>query len=80
MNKQFYSEIESSFTASRLSVYKQDGADDTTCLVRYLYNIEVCKSLYSSLNIFEVTFRNAIDKVLCTVAGTDIKQDLIILL
>lgn len=71
MNKHFYSEIESSFTSSRLSVYKQDGADDTTYLARYLYNIEVCKSPYSSLNIFEVTFRNVIDKVLCTVAGAD---------
>ena len=79
MNKQFYSEIESSFTSSRLSVYKQDGADDTTCLARYLYNIEVCKSLYSSLNIFEVTFRNSIDKVLCTVAGADNWYDILTL-
>ena len=79
MNKHFYSEIESSFTSSRLSVYKQDSADDTTCLARYLYNIEVCKSLYSSLNIFEVTFRNAIDKVLCTVAGADNWYDILTL-
>lgn len=64
MNTRFYSEIENSFTSSRLSVYKQDGADNLTCLARYLYNIEVCKSLYSSLNIFEVSFRNAIDKAL----------------
>ena len=79
MNKHFYSEIESSFTSSRLSVYKQDSADDTTCLARYLYNIEVCKSLYSSLNIFEVTFRNVIDKVLCTVAGADNWYDILTL-
>ena len=64
MNTRFYSEIEISFTSSRLFVYKQDGADNLTCLARYLYNIEVCKSLYSSLNIFEVSFRNAIDKAL----------------
>ena len=31
---------------------------------QFKYNIEVCKSLYSSLNIFEVSFRNAIDKAL----------------
>lgn len=79
MNKHFYSEIESSFTSSRLSVYKQDGADDTTCLARYLYNIEVCKSLYSSLNIFEVTFRNDTDKVLYTVAGADNWYDILTL-
>lgn len=57
--------------------YKQDGADDITCIARYLYNIEVCKSLYSSLNIFEVTFRNAIDKVLCVVAGSDNWYDIL---
>ena len=79
MNTRFYSEIENSFTSSRLSVYKQDGADNLTCLARYLYNIEVCKSLYSSLNIFEVTFRNAIDKVLCTVAGADNWYDILTL-
>ena len=79
MNTRFYSEIENSFTSSRLSVYKQDGADNLTCLARYLYNIEVCKSLYSSLNIFEVSFRNAIDKVLCTVAGTDNWYDILTL-
>ena len=56
---------------------KQDGADDTLCLARYLYNIEVCKSLYSSLNIFEVTFRNAIDRVLCSVAGSDNWYDIL---
>ena len=79
MDKRFYSEIENAFTVSRLSVYKQDGADDLTCLARYLYNIEVCKSLYSSLNIFEVTFRNAIDTVLCSVAGADNWYDILTL-
>ena len=77
MNHKFYSEIENTFTASRLSVYKQDGADEQTCIARYLYNIEICKSLYSSLNIFEVTFRNAIDKVLCSVASADNWYDII---
>ena len=79
MNKNFYSAIENAFTSSRLSVYKQDGADDTTCLARYLYNIDVCKSLYSSLNIFEVTFRNSIDKVLCSIAGADNWYDILTL-
>lgn len=71
MDKRFYFEIENSFTPSRLFVYKQDGADDLTCLVRYLFIIEVCKSFHSSLNVLEVTFRIAIDKALCSVAGAD---------
>ena len=77
MNSFFYSEIENVFTTIRLSVYKQDGVDDSICLARYLYNIEVCKSLYSSLNIFEVTFRNSIDKVLCSIAGADNWYDIL---
>lgn len=71
MYKRFYFEIEKSFTPSRLFVYKQDVADDLTCLARYLFNIEVCKNFHSSLNVLEVAFRNAIDKALCSVAGAD---------
>lgn len=64
MNSAFYSRFEDIFTKSRLSVYRQDGVDDTTALARYLYNIELCKSLYATLNIFEVLLRNLIDRAL----------------
>ncbi len=64
MNSAFYSRFEDIFTKSRLSVYRQDGVDDTTALARYLYNIELCKSLYATLNIFEVSLRNLIDRAL----------------
>lgn len=61
MDTFFYKKIEDIFTQSRLSVYRKDGVDDETCLARYLYNIEICKSLYPALHIFEVTLRNSID-------------------
>ena len=70
MNTFFYQNIEDIFTQSRLSVYKKDGVDDVTCLARYLFNIEICKSLYPALHIFEIALRNSIDKTLSGYAKT----------
>ena len=70
MNTFFYQNIEDIFTQSRLSVYKKDGVDDITCLARYLFNIELCKSLYPALHIFEITLRNSIDRTLSDYAKT----------
>lgn len=64
MDITFYNDIENIFTQQRLSVFKQDGVDEITCVARYLYNIEICKSLYPSLHIFEITLRNVLDKAL----------------
>lgn len=69
MNSTFYSDLEKIFSQSRLSAYKKDGADNETALARYLYNIELCKSLYAPLNVLEISLRNTIDKSLCTFAG-----------
>lgn len=69
MRLEFYSEIEGIFTHNRLSVYRRDGVDEVTCLARYLFNIEICKSLYPSLHIFEIALRNAIDKTLSEYAN-----------
>ena len=41
MNKDFYENLETIFTSARLSVYRQDGTDESTALARYLYNIEL---------------------------------------
>ena len=69
MNINFYEKLEKTFTPARLSVYRQDKADESTALARYLYNIELCRSLYVTLNIFEVSLRNAFDKALSSFAG-----------
>ncbi len=71
MNNTFYSKIEHNFTKSRLAVYRQDGVDDTSALARYLYNMGLCKTLYTVLNVFEITLRNKIDEALCSFAGKD---------
>ena len=68
MDITFYNDIENIFTQQRLSVFKQDGVDEITCVARYLYNIEICKSLYPSLHIFEITLRNVLDKALADYA------------
>ena len=64
MNILFYTGIEKILTKNRLSVYRQDGCDNITAIARYLYNIEICKSLYPALHIFEISLRNSIDSAL----------------
>ncbi len=64
MEENFYTSFSGEITKERLSVYRADSCDDETALARYLYNIELCKSLYSSLNMFEIAFRNSVDRAL----------------
>ena len=66
MDKLTFESIEKSISPERLAVYKADGASNETALARYIYNIELSKSLYPIINIFEVTLRNSIDKALET--------------
>ena len=61
MDKSTFANIEKSISQERLATYKTDGASNETALARYIYNIELCKSLYPLINIFEVTLRNSID-------------------
>lgn len=75
MKTTFYKGIEDIFSSNRLSVYRQDGCDDTTALSRNLYNIEICKTLYPILHIFEITLRNSIDKSLTDFSGTQLWYD-----
>ena len=64
MDKSTFESIEKSISEERLAAYKADGASNETALARYIYNIELSKSLYPIINIFEVTLRNSIDKTL----------------
>ena len=54
MDSSFYAQLEQTFTKSRLSVYRQDGADDNTviksCLKKCPSNMRAIKSLQ---NIFD---------------------------
>ena len=64
MDKLTFLNIEKSISPERLAAYQADGASNETALARYIYNIELSKSLYPIINIFEVTLRNSIDKAL----------------
>ena len=60
------------FSSNRLSSYKYDINDtDSIALERYLFNIEVSKSLYPLLSILEISLRNRINQSIETI----IKQD-----
>ncbi|MBQ8459628.1 Abi family protein [bacterium] len=53
------------FSESRLSSYKFDFTDDNyIVLERYLYNIELSKSLYPLLSLLEITLRNRINQAI----------------
>ena len=60
MNKSTFFNIEKSISPERLAIYNTDGASDEVALARYIYNIELCKTFYPIINIFEVTLRNSV--------------------
>ena len=64
MDKLTFANIEKSISPERLATYKTDGATNEVALARYIYNIELSKSFYPIINIFEVTLRNSIDNAL----------------
>ena len=64
MDIKTYRSLKKSISDERLAVYKADGADEKTAIARYIYNIELCKSFYLLINIFEVTLRNSMDNAL----------------
>ena len=71
MNKNSISELNRFFSAERLSSYGKNLSFDEQ-LKNYNYNIDLCKAFYSSLNYFEICFRNSIDLSLTDfVAGGD---------
>jgi hypothetical protein len=70
MQELFYRNIKESISSERLEAYCKDGADECTTLARYLWNIAVCESLYSPLQIAEIALRNAIHNSLSTHFGS----------
>lgn len=61
MQVEFFNRVASSLSAERLSSYcERDGADECTTLARYLWNLAVCESLYSPIQLCEVSLRNTL--------------------
>ena len=70
MDRTTFENLKKAISQERLAVYMMDGIDETTAIARYIYNIDLCKSLYPLINIFEVTLRNCIDSSLSAFFGT----------
>ncbi len=60
MNNEFFKGIETALAVERLDVFRLDGASPQIALSRYLWNMALCESLYSPLQMAEVTLRNRI--------------------
>ena len=75
MNLTFFNQVETHLNPERLDAYRQDKADEETTLARYLLNMALCESLYSPLQIAEITLRNALHESLSKRAQSDAWYD-----
>ena len=64
MNTGFFENLKPALAAERLEAYRQDQAEPHITLTRYLWNMALCESLYSPLQMVEVGLRNALQRAL----------------
>lgn len=62
MNSAFFDNLLPTLAAERLDAYRQDQAAPHITLARYLWNMALCESLYSPLQMVEVGLRNALQR------------------
>ena len=75
MDPLIFQQIEGILHTERLDAYRQDGADHTTTLSRYLLNMALSESLYPALQFAEIALRNAVHRELSIRCGTDAWYD-----
>ena len=76
MQEEFYKKIQTILSVERLGSYgEKDNAEQCTVLSRYLWNMAICESLYSPLQLFEVGLRNAIHNRLKCLFGDNWYED-----
>lgn len=75
MNPAFFQQIEGILHTERIDAYRQDGADHTITLARYLLNMALSESLYPVLQFSEIALRNAVHRELSARCGTDVWYD-----
>lgn len=68
MDPEFFNKIQQALAAERLDAYGP-AHDPKTLICTYLWNIAVCESLYSPLQMAEIGLRNAINRVLTAKCG-----------
>ena len=64
MDSIFFNKIQPALAAERLDAYRQDQAEPLVGLARYLWNMALCESLYSPLQMVEIALRNALQQSL----------------
>lgn len=64
MNPGFFEKIQPALAVERLDAYRQDQAEPQVALARYLWNMALCESLYSPLQMVEIALRNALQRSL----------------
>lgn len=64
MNPTFFDQIQPALAVERLDAYRQDQAEPRVALARYLWNMALCESLYSPLQMVEIALRNALQRSL----------------
>lgn len=70
MNPKFFKKIETALATERIDAYRKDGVPPVVALARYLWNMALCESLYSPLQIAEIALRNALHRCLSAREGT----------
>jgi hypothetical protein len=69
MQEDFYKKLEAALSSERLSAYGQDNPGPCIVMARYLWNIAICETLYSPLQMCELALRNAIHAAMTACYG-----------
>jgi len=59
---EFLIRIRRSISVARFDSYKKSGCSDLSAFSTYLWNIQLCESLYTGFQILEVAYRNAVHR------------------
>jgi hypothetical protein len=71
MNPTFFEKVEEALASERFDAYRQDGVIQAVVLARYVWNMALCETFYSPLQIAEIALRNTIHRTLTTREGTE---------
>lgn len=66
MRRDFNNKLKVFLSPDRLSGYGQDNPGECILLARYLWNVALCESFYSPLQICEIALRNSMHAMLTT--------------
>jgi hypothetical protein len=67
----FFQDLRRALSVPRFDSYCQEGGGEQTGLQKYLWNTALCESLYPTLQILEVAFRNATHAAISKTLGDD---------